>query len=119
MISFPSKITRKIKEFLEKRLLELKRNERKLKADDPFFVPGRTEENSTEDEVDEQVGHFETEIKMRFVKKEIVEMRKALSRLKIGKYGICAKCGKMIDTDRLTVKPEATICVDCEKEDEK
>ena len=98
---------------------KIKRKEKKLKADDPFLVPGRVDENSAEDDVDEQVGHFETEVKVNFIKKEIVEMRKALSRLKKGKYGVCEKCGKMIDTDRLTVKPEATICVDCEKEDEK
>lgn len=104
---------------MEKRLWELKTKEKKLKVNDPFMTPGREDENSLEDDVDEQVGHFETEVKMRFVKKEIVEIRKALSRLKIGKYGICEKCGKMIDTDRLTIKPEATICVDCEKEDEK
>lgn len=118
MISFPNRLTRKIKEFLEERLLELKRKEKKLKADDPFLVPERTSENSKEDDVDEQVGHFETEVKMHFIKKEIVEMRKALSRLKIGKYGICSKCGKMIDTDRLTIKPEATLCMQCEKDAE-
>jgi len=35
-----------------------------------------------------------------------------------GKYGICDKCGEMIDTDRLAVRPEATVCMTCEKEGE-
>lgn len=118
MISFPSRLTKKISEFLEKKLLDLKRKEKKLKANDPFFEEGRADSNSVEEDVDEQIGHFETEIKVSFVKKEIIEIRKALSRLKIGKYGICIKCGKMIDTDRLAIKPEATLCMSCEKDEE-
>jgi RNA polymerase-binding transcription factor DksA len=38
--------------------------------------------------------------------------------VKLGKYGICEKCGKMIDTDRLAINPEATTCIDCEKDKE-
>ena len=53
--------------------------------------------------MDEQIGHFEAEIKVGFVKKQIIEFRKALSKIKIGKYGICDKCGEMIDTDRLAL----------------
>ncbi len=30
--------------------------------------------------------------------------------LRIGRYGICEDCGKMIDTDRLMVYPETTLC---------
>jgi len=49
----------------------------------------------------------------------IIQIRKALSRIKIGKYGVCERCGKFIDTDRLMVLPETTLCVDCEKKREK
>lgn len=103
---------------MEKKLLELKRSEKKIKASDPFFHPERASQNSLEEDVDEQIGHFDAEIKISFLKKQIIELRKALARLKIGKYGICEKCSQMIDTDRLAVKPEATICMKCEKEDE-
>ena len=34
-------------------------------------------------------------------------------------YGICEDCGKMIDTDRLMIYPEATLCVSCEAKKEK
>jgi RNA polymerase-binding transcription factor DksA len=96
----------------------LKRRERSMKQSDPFMDGSRTMENSIEEDVDEQVGHFDTVVKANFIKKQIVEVRKALTFLKIGKYGTCAKCGKMIDTDRLAVKPEATVCIKCEKESE-
>lgn len=119
MINFPDKLTKNVQLFLEKRLLELKKSEKSLKADDPFSDQQRGSNNSLEEDVDEQVGHFETEVKINFVQKQIVQLRKALTRLKIGKYGICEKCGKMIDTDRLAVKPEITICLSCEKEREK
>jgi len=89
-----------------------------MKASDPFADAQRASQNSLEEDVDEQIGHFETEIKVSFIKKQIIQLRKALSRLKIGKYGICEKCGKMIDTDRLAVGPEVTVCVSCEKERE-
>lgn len=118
MINFPSSLTKNIKIFLEGKLLELKRSEKKLKANDPFSDEQRTGSNSLEEDVDEQIGHFEAEVKVNFIKKQIVQIRKALTRLKIGKYGICEKCGKMIDTDRLAIHPETTLCVSCEKESE-
>jgi RNA polymerase-binding transcription factor DksA len=118
MINFPSRLTKNIEDFLEKRLLKLKRTERTLKSSDPFSDEQRTGNNSVEEDVDEQIGRFESEIKIGFVKKQIIQVRMALTRLKIGKYGICEKCHNMIDTDRLAVKPETTICVNCAKEQE-
>ena len=63
-------------------------------------------------------GDFDALVKTNFIKKQIVQLRKALTMIKMGKYGICESCGKMIDTDRLAVKPDATICIKCEKERE-
>ena len=66
--------------------------------------------------------HYTEEIPTRFfyvlLKKEVCEkknsniisVRKALSRVKLGKYGICEECGQMIDTSRLMIYPEATLC---------
>lgn len=118
MISFPSKLTKNIEIFLENKLLKLKRSEKALKSDDPFSDDQRAGNNSMEEDLDEQIGHFDTEIKVSFIKKQIVQIRKALTRLKIGKYGVCEKCGNMIDTDRLSVNPEITICLRCERERE-
>jgi len=114
----PEKLTRRVKKYLEKRIVELKKSEKKIKRGDPFSDSARATNNSLEEDVDEQIGHFESEIKVSFVKKQIIEFRKALTKIKIGKYGICDKCGEMIDTDRLAVRPEATVCMACEKEGE-
>jgi len=117
-VRFPGKLLVPIKRFLESEIIRLKRRERGMKQSDPFMDSARTSENSVEEDVDEQVGHFETVVKVNFIKKQIVQVRKALTFLKIGKYGTCEKCGKMIDTDRLAIKPEATVCVECKKESE-
>lgn len=118
MISFPSRLTKRIEAFLHHKLIDLKKKEKSLKENDPFSDQQRTGNNSLEEDVDEQIGRFETEVKISFIKKQIVEVRKALTRLKIGKYGICEKCQKMIDTDRLAVEPDTTLCVNCAKERE-
>ncbi len=43
----------------------------------------------------------------------------ALRSIEKGKYGICQRCGKEIPTERLEVRPDATLCVQCQVEVEK
>jgi len=117
-ISFPQKLISPIKHFLEKELLKSKRAKKDLKSTDPFLDNNRTLENSLEEDLDEQIGHFETEVKAKFLSKGFFNFRKALTNIKLGKYGLCERCGKMIDTDRLSINPSATTCVKCEKEKE-
>ena len=118
MLSLPKKLLDPIRVFLERELVKMKRTEKKLSKGDPFKDRARVNENSMEEDVDEQIGHFDTQVKANFLKKQIVQLRKALTMIKMGKYGICESCGKMIDTDRLAAKPDSTICIKCEKERE-
>lgn len=117
-ISFPKALLNPIKIFLESEIVKWKKTEKSLKRNDPFSDGGRGMHNSDEEDLDEQVGHFEAEVKVSFVKRRIVQLRKALTSIKIGKYGMCENCGKMIDTDRLAVKPDATLCINCRKDAE-
>jgi len=117
-MSLPKRFILPIKRFLEAELLKSKRAKKNLKKTDPFTSEERVLENSFEEDLDEQIGHFETEVKAKFLNKRIVQLRKALTRIKFGKYGLCENCGKMIDTDRLAINPSATTCVKCEKEKE-
>lgn len=118
LIKLPAKLLSPIKKFLEKELLESKRNRKRLKQSDPFNDESRTSENSLEEDVDEQIGHFDSEVKVKFLAKRLAQLKKALTRIKLGNYGTCEKCGKMINTDRLAIKPEATTCIECERERE-
>jgi DnaK suppressor protein len=43
----------------------------------------------------------------------------ALRSIEKGQYGICERCGQPIEADRLEVKPDATMCINCQKEVEK
>lgn len=43
----------------------------------------------------------------------------ALRALDKGTYGLCERCGKEISMERLEVKPDATLCVQCQSEVEK
>lgn len=111
----PARLLEPIGRFLEAELLRLKRTKKELNEADPFSDETRTTENSLEEDLDEQIEHFDKEVKVRFLTKRMVQLRKALTRIKIGKYGICEVCGKLIDTERLSINPEATTCVKCEK----
>ncbi|NIZ19825.1 TraR/DksA family transcriptional regulator [Entomospira culicis] len=39
----------------------------------------------------------------------------ALARMENGTYGVCVKCAKMIDKERLEAIPEAAMCIDCQR----
>ena len=41
------------------------------------------------------------------------QINAALQRIERGVYGICAKCGKEIDSKRLDAEPAAMTCMDC------
>ena len=115
-VLFPVKLLRPISNFLESEIVRLKKTKKSLEKSDTFQDESRQTQNSLEADVDEQVGHLHSEVKANFLQKQIVSMKRALARIRHGKYGICEVCHKMIDTDRLAVKPDATVCVNCEKD---
>ena len=96
----------------EKRLRGVKES---LKKEDPYKMKNRDEDNSLDADVAEQVDHERSFALRRELSKSLINIRKTMARIKIGKYGICEKCGKMIDTDRLAIKPTAEYCISCEK----
>lgn len=117
-VAFPAKFLVPIGHFLENEIKKLKKTQDSIEEGDPFTDTDRASQNSLEEDVDEQVGHLHSEVKVKFLVRQIVQIRKALARIKLGKYGLCESCGKIIDTDRLAIKPDATICVKCEKDKE-
>lgn len=53
------------------------------------------------------------------IDKTLINIRKALTKIKIGNYGQCENCGRLIDTDRLAIDPSASLCVSCQKNSKK
>lgn len=114
---FPAKLIEPIKQFLNREEEKLSKRKKDLDKEDPFRDPKRILDNASSDaDASEQFGHANVEGLKVEIDRKLVQIRKALSRIKIGKYGVCEKCSGMIDTDRLMIFPEATFCVKCEKE---
>ncbi len=117
---FPSSILKPVSDFLSSRLSSLERRKKVIEKEDPFKDPSRLLDNASPDtDAAEQFGHAKTSAVTRELQKRIIQTRKAMARVKIGKYGICEDCGKMIDTDRLIIYPEATLCKSCAAKREK
>lgn len=115
-VSFPMNVLKPLMDYLkgeEKRLVKAKSS---LRKEDPFKGRTREEDNSIDADVAEQVDHDRVFASRVELKKSLINIRKTLTRIKIGRYAICENCGKMIDTDRLAIKPTAEFCVSCEKE---
>lgn len=115
-MKFPSAVLQKVKKYL---LFWQKHTEKKLEVlqkEDPFNDPDRLNDNAAIDtEVKEQVGHERNQVIKKELEKTLAAIRKSLSKIGVGKYGICENCGKMIDTDRLQVYPLADRCTKCQE----
>ena len=48
----------------------------------------------------------------------LTRVRSALQRFENGTYGVCAACGGEISEERLKAKPEALLCIECERRHE-
>jgi RNA polymerase-binding transcription factor DksA len=108
---FPASVLTPISHFLTAKLSTLEKRKKELSKEDPFANESRLEDNASPDaEADEQFGHARTSALKKEISRSIIEIRKALTMIKLGKYGICEECGKMIDTERLIANPIATLC---------
>ncbi len=75
-------------------------------------------------EVDVELDEGDTEIVEREKTAALIavlERRKqdiehALRVIEMGQYGICERCGGEISPARLEVKPDATLCMNCQRE---
>ena len=118
-VSFPSQVLKPLVSYLKGEQKKLKETKEELKKVDPFVVGNRDNDNSVDSDVAENVQHDRSYAMRLQVSKSLVAIRKTLTRIKLGKYGICASCGKMIDTDRLAVTPTAEYCMECARKMEK
>lgn len=108
---FPANILDPVSNMLKSRLATLEKRKKSISKEDPFRDLDRVNDNAAPDiEADEQFGHARTSAIKLEIGRATIQIRKALTRIKVGKYGICEVCGQMIDTDRLMIYPEATLC---------
>ena len=107
----------KKKESVEKELKNFAEKDQKLKGDWDTKYP-RFESSASDsleeaaDEVEEYSNLLPIEHSLEL---KLVEVKKALDRIKKKKYGKCEICGKDISLERLKVFPEAKNCIKCKK----
>lgn len=53
------------------------------------------------------------------VAKEIASVKRALARIEDGTYGECVRCGEDIAPGRLEARPEAALCINCARSNER
>ena len=115
-VRFPGNILKPIGAFLSRETKRLEKRKENLSKRDPFKDASRVVDNAASDtDAAEQVGHAQVAAMEKQTDRRLIQIKKALTRIKLGKYGTCERCSKMIDTDRLMVMPEATVCIDCER----
>jgi len=113
VVRFPARVLKPVGDFLKGNLKKLERRKKDLEKEDPFQDPSRVGDNASPDtDAAEQFGHARTSAIRSQIDRKIIQTKKALARVRVGKYGVCEDCGKMIDTDRLMVYPEATLCAE-------
>ena len=69
---------------------------------------GKREEEATES--------FELEKRLALawqIEEQLVDIENTLSKIAAGKYGLCEYCGKLIESVRLKVLPQARACISC------
>ena len=79
-------------------------------------LPQQNEENPDQVDLADQRLHQEIVVsRLSLINQRLTQVRAALKRLDEGKYGICARCGKDINPERLKVIPYTTFCVSCQE----
>lgn len=115
LIQIPGKVLTPIRHYLLHEQQKLLKRKDELKKEDPFEDAARVDDNADiGQEASEQWGHQRVEALKFEIDKMLIRVRKTLTKIKIGRYGLCENCGKLIDTDRLAINPTAELCISCE-----
>ena len=114
VVKFPRNVLLPLRNYLISKREKLEKRKTKLAKEDPFADSDRINNNAASDaEAAEQSGHVRVTALKKEVDKGLINVRKTLTKIKVGKFGLCDSCGKMIDTDRLSIDPTAEFCVKC------
>lgn len=100
----------KLEEELEKFATEDKKNKDNWDAKYP------NQENSDMEEEADEVEEYDNLLALEHnLELQLKDVNAALEKIKNGEYGICEKCGKEIEEERLLACPEARLCIECNK----
>jgi len=104
---------KKEKKALEKELAHFAKKSKKLKGDWTSEYP-RFDEGTRLEEAADEVEEYSTRLSVEYsLEKRLLNIDLALEKFKKGKYGICEKCKKNINIERLKAYPGARLCNKC------
>ncbi len=103
----------KIKTLLASKEKELRVEQKLLLDEDPYLSDGRDSDNEYLDDVTEDVQKETNDMRLTNINNMQTNVKKALARIETGEYGICEKCGKQIEQDRLEAIPDTSLCSKC------
>lgn len=102
--------------------LLLKRREEILKELRETLKDLEEGQENLPDTVDQAARESQLALGLRLRDREqklLKKIERALQKIEEGTYGICEACGAEIDEKRLMARPEATLCIDCKRAQEK
>lgn len=112
MVSFPSEVLEQLRVHLEKEKERLAKEMADLTAQDPFSNGDRANDKASSDSsASAESSHDRFAAMVEEIKNKLADTDAALMRIANGTYGFCSVCGDMIDTDRLSILPTATVCL--------
>ena len=111
---YPKRILNKIKAHFEAEQKHLQKRLAQIDESDPYKDPDHANDNADIGlDVREEIAHQQSEGSREQLKKQLSEVNEALARIEQETFGFCTKCGQMIDTDRLSSNPLASLCIKC------
>ena len=92
-VTYPKEVLEPVKNHLNEELTKLEKRKAELDVEDPFSDRARIDDNAAIDtDAAEQVGHMRVSALKQTMDRSIIQIRKAMARIKIGKYGLCERC---------------------------
>ncbi|RME77740.1 MAG: hypothetical protein D6784_03290 [Chloroflexi bacterium] len=92
-------------------LAELERLKKELSAE--------IEMDDVDDSASDLIERDKTQAIIFTLERRLEEIDHAIKHAQENRYGICERCGKEIEPERLEIFPEATLCVACKRETER
>lgn len=115
MITFPKEVVADVKKHLEDELKKVVGQISDLSKQDPFADTDRLNDNAASDtEANEEINHERFQALITQLNSKVQSIKGALERISKGTYGVCVSCKNLIDTDRLSAIPTATLCMACQ-----
>jgi RNA polymerase-binding transcription factor DksA len=109
------KITKAQLELLEQELEQTTKDLQHLRAE----LSAEIEHDDVDDAAQDLIERDKTQALIITLERRLEDIKHAIEQSQTLGYGICERCGKAIEPERLEIFPETTLCVDCKRATER